>query len=442
MMKRNLFGSLLALALLLFPALAQGEDCALVRLNDGAPIPFLEDHESATFGAWIRGVTGAIPLDSVYLDRLPEGVASIGEYEPWTLTLQNLAVTKDHIVLFSKVEADEPFPFSEAKNTYFINQIAPKMIFMEENGAWRTDPNTARCEVRLLDERTALCATLQSLTQPLDAGERIELGILRMGRCHVSLTVDDSAAVMPGTRLEVNETARFTEISEPGGAPQTHDVLIKSVAFSPLGGHVVLEEEDKGVGHPPLGAICLRDGAGRVHRCHIDFYSRDERASEEHPVRQRTIYRFEGGEASGELSLMPLEITQEGQAIETAVDLADLPAAVPVGESTLHVQSFSLSPGGYEIRYYVEGDDAPPYIDFYPADAAHAELTLYEVLYKTADLTAGYEVAGGYWCDEYKGRRVCRASDADAAKIKSLIVRGRLPYSYRPLEDQAVVIAH
>lgn len=170
---------LLALTLLFLPVLTRGEDC-VVRLNDGAPIPFLEDHESATFGEWIRGVTGAVPMDSIYLDRLPEGAVMREQFEPWTLTLQNLAVTEDHIVLFSKVEADEPFSFPEAKNTYFINQIAPKFIIEEADGAWRTNPNEARCEVRLLDERTALCATLQSLTRPLEAGEQIDMGILRM----------------------------------------------------------------------------------------------------------------------------------------------------------------------------------------------------------------------------------------------------------------------
>ena len=43
-MKRNLLAPLLTLALLLFPALAQGEDCALVRLNDGAPIQIGRAH--------------------------------------------------------------------------------------------------------------------------------------------------------------------------------------------------------------------------------------------------------------------------------------------------------------------------------------------------------------------------------------------------------------
>lgn len=38
-------------------------------------------------------------------------------------------------------------------------------------------------------------------------------------------------------------------------------------------------------------------------------------------------------------------------------------------------------------------------------------------------------------------RRVRRATSEDAAEIKSLIVRAALPYSYRPLENQAVVIA-
>lgn len=38
-------------------------------------------------------------------------------------------------------------------------------------------------------------------------------------------------------------------------------------------------------------------------------------------------------------------------------------------------------------------------------------------------------------------RLVRRATSEDAAEIKSLIVRVALPYSYRPFENQAVVIA-
>lgn len=428
---------LLALTLLFLPVLTRGEDC-VVRLNDGAPIPFLEDHESATFGEWIRGVTGAVPMDSIYLDRLPEGAVMREQFEPWTLTLQNLAVTEDHIVLFSKVEADEPFSFSEAKNTYFINQIAPKFIIEEADGAWRTNPNEARCEVRLLDERTALCATLQSLTRPLEAGEQIDMGILRMGECSVSLTVDDSAAA-PGTHFEVNGEARFTEVREPGGEPQAHDILIKSVSFSPFGGRIVLEEEDKGGDNSLLGIVCLRDGTGRTFCCYAESFN--ERASGEPTVRVRRSYPFEGGVTEGELSLMPVEILEEGREVEQVVEIANLPAALSVGQSTLYVESFSLLPDGYEIRYFIEGDDAPLYVDFYPADAAHEELTLYESQYTTEDLSTGREIAGGYWIDEYKGSRVRRATSEDAAKIESLIVRAALPYSYRPLENQAVVIA-
>ena len=441
-MKRNLFGSLLALALLLFPALAQGEDCVFVRLNDGAPIPYLDGQADGFFGDWIYGITGAVDAPSQTCDGSlydTEGnVVGVSGFAGYTLTLQNIAMTDDSFVVFYEMRAGEPFAFPYGASQYFVDKIGSvALVGAGEDGAVRYGL-TSDClrMARLVDERTALCAAIVPLLCPLPDGEIV---CLQMGGFSevTRLRIDKSAAVTPDQRFEIGRELTFTGLEQAEGPAFDCTFVLESITFSPFGNRIVVDQWDRGEGAPMLSSLLLRDAEGTMITCWADSLVRSSLASEEHPIWTRTLLNFAGGRAGDAVTLMPAASgSGESKSWSVCVDLSDLPAHLEVEGHTLDVERFELSETGFEVFCRTELED----VRCAAADAAHEELAFYPVSYGYTDRETGCRVVGAYWADEYKGRSVRRVQKEELERIRSLLLSGFLYTDPTPVVEQAVTI--
>lgn len=439
------FTALCALALCLLGAGMRAEPI-VVRLNDGAPIPYLEGYEGGIAGEWIRGVTGAIDVPPLTCDGTiydgqgnPTGISGYAGYE---ITLQNIALTDDYFVAFYKLVRDIPFDFPYGTSPYFVDKIVVPVI--PRLRADETPPHyelsAMMREARLLDERTALCMFVMPLLRPLPASEPFRLDVVSF-REQPTVRIDAQSAVSPDVRYEIGQAATFRQTHTQGAGEQFYACTLESLTFSPLGNRLVIGQTDKGEGTPLLRQLILRDRTGQDLPCVARTVWQSSLASEEHPFAQRTALYFSGGEPGGAVSIMPSGTTEpdDWARFETAIDIGDLPVDLDVQGRQMRVERFDLWASGFEVRYTADAGIRVPSSGFTAADEARRELALYPVSYGYADARTGEQVCGAYWQDEYKGRPVRRMQAEDLDQIRSLLLRvDVLTREAPPIEAQAV----
>lgn len=439
------FTALCALTLCLLGAGMRAEHI-VVRLNDGAPIPYLEGYEGGIAGEWIRGVTGAVDVPPLTCDGTiyngqgnPTGISGYAGYE---ITLQNIALTDDYFVAFYKLVRDIPLDFPYGTSPYFVNKIGIPVI--PRLRADETPPHYELSamirEARILDERTALCMFVLPLLHPLPAGEPFRLDVVSF-REQPTVCIDAQSAVSPDVRYEIGQAATFRQTHTLGAPEQNYACTLESLTFSPLGNRLVIGQTDKGEGTPLIHRLILRDRMGQDLPCVARTVWQSSLASEEHLFDQRTALYFSGGEPGGTISIMPPGTTEpdDWARFETAIDIGDLPVELDMHGRRMRVERFDLWASGFEVRYTADAGIHVSSSGFTAADEARRELTLYSASYEYVDARTGEQVCGAYWQDEYKGRPVRRVREEDLEQIRSLLVHADvLTREASPIEAQAV----
>lgn len=420
---------LLFVALCLFGA-ASAEGSAVVRLNDGAPIPYLDGINSDLIvdADGLRGVTGAIAGAPV----LQMGGASC--------TLQSLTLTDDVLAICFLAEWEEPLSFWAGQMQHGINFMVP-YADLTVAGAYLPQLSTMR-EGWLVNEQAMECLYVQSLSEPLAngavltiGGEMTEDGSVVGG---FDVTIDRSGVSDPTVAFQPMQSARVAYPLERGSSA-VHDCefVVERVSFTPFGNRLVLNEKTL-QDFFAFNNFTLRDDAGKelAMTRYAEMYS--FLASAEHPVWMRNEVWFAGGQSARSLTLVPYQYTGANEEIvDTFVPLDSLPASVMLHNGAeLQVSDFHMDGNGFEVSilgrggaYWLRG----------LADEAGNELKLNYTLGSRFDHATGVRVESGSWSEEYKGRTVPMVTEEELSQVRGILFSYGNPQGV-PAEEFAVTV--
>lgn len=429
-MKRLLTATLLLLCLC-GTALADGP--LVVRLNDGASIPYLDGFDSyyLTDAEGVRGVTGAVEASMPVESRAVEG----------TLTVQNIALTDDVLAVFFHAEMDKPIDF-QAGHTRSGANFAVPYARLAAGSEWLENVSV-HSEGWATGENSLECMMLYTLPKPLAEGAVLTFGGIQNDSGGytggLELVIDRSGANDPTVAYRPMQegTARYVNIFD--GSVLETQFIVERIAFTPFGNRILINDRmvaDWG----SYNFSSLLDENGVQLSLFGGGGSFSELASKEHPM---WIYHeswFRGGEDAAALTLLPWGYGEEHELVDTAVPLDSLPATVTLKNgAVVEVLGATLNDSGFDIPIRLLSG-----VNYWFRGFADAEGNALELDYEQGNSLNDYRTGAvheqGSWTAEYEGRAVRMVTEGQVESIYSILVGYSQP-EYVPLWDDAVTIS-
>ncbi|MDD4081401.1 MAG: hypothetical protein PHP02_08345 [Eubacteriales bacterium] len=437
MNKRRTIAILLA-ALIIFGILpvTLAAGIPIVKLGDGAPIPYLAGFTSRLIkdSNQMHGITGK--ADLVWQQAGNTGSQVI-------VQVQNIALTDDVLAVFYRAEYEEPLPLNYGTSPISYERAAPYL-----------DPSLNGEPLPIISlfmeghpdgDKAVFCLAIFSLKMPIP-----DRSILAFeGNYNVDskqydaisqIEIDRSQAKDPTIAHSFDLPLGFTYERYP--RQNTHFAFtVRRVSFGPFGNRIRLINLDKGRDSGILDCL-LEDGKGNPLPIRNMTNIFNTLASSVNPVEMQNEIWFFGGEGAEAIRIVPFKIlsqTAPTRPFHTLQLDGVYPVTLPLKNgSALTILGVALDENGFTVSYTANHVDSA---SFTPGNSQGQPVeNLFYTSDNSFDLPSQGFLAQGVWMTQHEGRPVSRANEQVIKAFTTLLISSSAQDHEIPLPELAVQV--
>lgn len=412
---------------------AAAEQVPVVRLGDGAPIPYLEGHTSELVrdARMLEGITGEVDLQ---WDTIENG-------KRFTIRVQNIAVTDDVLVIFYLAQSESPLQLHFGPSLVGYKMAIPSLSFAQPY----PDIISAFLEARPAMERQLQGLVVYSLAEPLADGA--EIAFQPMGENYeplapVQIRIDRSGATDPTRELALGQQANF-RYERYHNQMTDFEISFERLSFGPFGNRLLYTIKDKGRNSGELTAV-LEDDQGNMLPIRRMSNLTNTTASPRKPIVMHNEIWFLGGEESALVRLVPVQVKDQN-APSTILHALPIDSPMPFtlemkNGYRLTITDIQIDEQGFDVHYAADTGDG---LDIRLGDAQGIPLKdedFFTINSEAYDLPGQTLIKRGSWMAEHEGQPVSRNTQEDIQRFRTLVIGSYLEDHHIKLPELAVEI--
>lgn len=422
-----------AMVFLLLLSGAAAEQMPVVKLGDGAPIPYLEGHTSELVvdAQMLEGITGGVDLQ---WDTMENG-------KRFTIRVQNITVTDDVLAIFYLAQSESPLLLHFGPTPVGYKMAMPSLGFAQPY------PRiiSVFSEARPAMERQLQGLVVYSLAEPLRDGAEIVFqptGENNEPLTPVPLRIDRSGATDPTRGLALGQQANF-RYERYHDQMTDFEISFERLSFGPFGNRLLYTIKDKGRNSGELTAV-MEDDQGNALPIRRMSNLTNTTASPRKPVMMHNEIWFLGGEDSAAVRLVPVQVKNQN-APSTILHVLPVDAPMPFtlemkNGYRLTITDIQVDEQGFDVHYTADTGNG---LDIRPGDAKGVPLKdedFFTLNSEAYDLPGQTLIKRASWMAEHQGQPVSRNTQEDIQRFRTLVIGSYLEDHHIKLPELAVEI--